>query len=188
MDPGILSLAVRDLLRDHFSGDNFPLAPFAPEDIEVLPGPNPPPYVGNRFIAVYGSQWDPASPDVNVAIDGYLGVSCTLTVRSPTFPLSVQGVQLYAKEVTGMSRICYEITKAVTMKPDLYTRLAEYSSYDSSVFEYLRWQGTDPAPIRVNADHFGAYNEHVENDLNGTQTMGYTMTVRFGNARMGHLQ
>lgn len=192
MHIGYLVLAVRNLLRRQFDEESFPQFPFKESEIEVVPQGRPPAVIGNRFIGVYGSNWAPAVPDSNIGIDTYMGVACTLTVRSTTFPQKKTGPSLYAELQCGMAAICWHIAKSVAMTGGsttdvpLFTELEALDGYEQfSIFEYLRWQGTDPEPVPVEAEWFSATNEHLA-DPRGTSIMGYTMTVRFGEARGGY--
>ena len=192
MHIGYLVLAVRNLLREKLCEASFPERPFAEAEIEVSPGGRPMSWSGERFIGVYGSNWSPAQADSNIGLDAYLGVSCTLTYRSPAIPQRKTGPHLYADLQRGMAAVCWEIAKVVSMTSGsttdvpLYTKLEELDGYEQySIFEYLRWMGTDPEPVPQYADWFSAKNEHLLDPM-GTSIMGYSMTVRFGQARGGY--
>lgn len=192
MHIGYLVLAVRDVLRDNLNAENFAVEPFEPDEIEVTPDGRPPAYMGKRFIGVSGSNWSAMTDDSNIALDGVMDVTCTYTVRSPVYPQKKTGTELYAEVLTGMAAVCFQIMKTVAMTGGsttgipLYDALKKYTSYQEfSVFEYLRWQSTDPSPQPVYDDWFTARNEHLEDEA-GMRVMGYTMAVRFGGARMGY--
>lgn len=188
MHIGYLTIAVRDMLRDYFVSDFFPDDPFTELEIEVMPDGKPPPDCGKKFLAVYGADWSPAITDNNIALDAYLGVNVTLTYRSPQIPPRGQGSHVYAQVQKGMAAICYHIMKYIPMQSadittvPLYNYLAAQEDYVLSFTEYLRWMGTDAAPVPVFEDWFSAKNEHLMDPL-GLDVMGYTMTVRFGQAR-----
>lgn len=193
MHTGLVSLAVRDLLRDSFL--NYVRFPLKANQIEVMPDIRPAPFQGNYFISVYGNDWSSVEDDTNVGLDYQLGVSCSLTFRSPTYPMKTQGIELYAKQFAGMSSVCLKIAKTVSQNTSIAARMSAFEEYldyqDSSdstyvgqMFEYLRFQGCDPNPIPVYSDHFSAKNEHLSDEA-GEAIMGYVMTVRFNRARCG---
>lgn len=189
MHIGYLAIAVRDVLRAAFLPEKNPQVYFPEKAIEVMPSGMPPPDCGDRFIAVHGSSWNPAIEDNNVALDAYLGVAVTLSCRTSWVPRQKLGTRTYADLQLGMANICHRIMVAVTMQSGsaddvpLYTALEALEGYTAGSFcEYLRWQGTDPAPIEQFGDWFTARNEHLE-DPSGMRIMGHSMTVRFGKAR-----
>lgn len=191
MHIGYLVIAVRDVLRAAFLPEKNPLLFFPEKAIDVMPSGQPPPDCGERFIAVHGSSWNPANDDANVALDAYMGVNVTLSCRTSWVPRGELGTRAYADTQLGMAQICYRIMTAVTMQAGsatdvpLFTALENLDGYVSgSIFEYLRWQGTDPAPLEQFSDWFTARNEHLE-DPAGMAIMGHSMTVRFGKARAG---
>lgn len=192
MHIGYLSLAVRDVLRENINAEKFAVEPFQPDEIEVTPDGRPPAYMGKRFIGVFGSNWSAMVEDSNTALDAVMGITCVYTVRSTVFPQKKTGPQMYAEVLTGMGAVCLQIMKTVSMvggasdKIPLFDALKRYDEYvEFSIFEYLRWQSTDPTPQPVYDDWFTARNEHTGDD-SGTQIMGYTMSVRFGGARAGY--
>jgi len=192
MHPGLACVVIRDMLRDAFA--DYASFPLESHQIEVMPDNRPPPSCGDRFIAVYGDDWNPVTDDANTGLDYYLGVSCTLTIRSPKYPTWERGKSLYAKEYTGMGSVCLKIMTTVSQEVSFLTRihaLDEYVNefydetndlYVGQVYEFPRWLGTDPSPVPAYADHFRATNEHLQ-DQGGESIMGYTMTVRFGKIR-----
>ena len=189
MHIGYLTLAVRDVLRNALSPENYQDVGFENCEIEVMPDGKPPPFVGDKFISVYGSDWSPAIEDNNVALDAYLGVTCQLTYRTAYVPPDAVGTHSYANVQLGMTEVCWRIMKALSMQSGsetdvpLYTALTKITGYAPNSFvEYLRWAGTDAAPIPVYGDWFSGVNEHL-NDENGLSMVGYTMSVRFSKAR-----
>lgn len=192
MHMGYLTLAARDVLRSALSPENYQDVGFEDCEIDVMPDGKPPPFVGDKFIAVFGSEWSPAIEDQNVAIDAYLGITCQLTYRTAYVPPDALGTHTYANVQLGMTEVCWRIMKALSMQAGstvdvpLYTALTKITGYAPYSFvEYLRWSGTDPAPIPVYADWFSGVNEHQEDD-NGLAIVGYTMSVRFSKARSVH--
>ena len=191
MHMGYLVRAVRDVIRDALDSDSFVLGNWRDDEIDIMPDGKPPPWIGDKFIAVYGTDWAPAVDDTNVGLDAYLGVACTLTYRSPRVPQSKIGNVLYADLSTGMSEVCWRIMKSVAMQGSsttevpLFTKLAAIPGFTANSFsEYLRWKSTDPSPVPVYAEWFTAVNQNLDDPL-GLDVMGYTMTVRFGDARTG---
>ena len=148
MHIGYLTLACRDLLRDYLKAEGSQAIaelPFIDEEIQVMPQGRPPAVVGDKFIGIYGSSWEPAVIDSNVAIDAYLGVTCVLTVRSSIYPQE-KLEDLYADVSVGMSAIAVAIMKSLAQNTALYTYMNTYTNYNGWTFEYLRWLGTDPEP------------------------------------------
>lgn len=192
MHIGYLALAVRNLLREYLNNENFPDNPFKESEIEVTPQGKPFAFNGQQFLGVYGSSWSPATQDSNIGLDAYMGINVVLTVRSPVFSQKKTGVEMYANLQCGMAAICWHIAKSVAMTSGsttgvpLYAHLAALEGYvPYSIFEYLRWSGTDPEPIPAYQEWFTATNEHL-NDPLGQSIMGYTMSVRFAEARGGY--
>lgn len=192
MHIGYLVLAVRDVLRNNLNAENFAVEPFEPDEIEVTPDGRPPAYMGRRFIGVYGNNWSAMTEDSNTALDPVMGVTCVYTVRSPIYTQKKTGTVLYAEVLTGMTAVCWQIMKTVSMvggatdKIPLFDALNRYDGYQEfSIYEYLRWQSTDAMPQPVYDDWFTAQNEHLEDEA-GMRIMGYTMSVRFGGARGGY--
>ncbi len=187
MHPGYLTIACRELLRDYLRSDATTAIldlPFVDEEIQVTPKGRPPAVMGDKFIGIYASSWEPALVDANVAIDAYLGVSCVLTFRSTVYPQE-QLEELYADVTVGMSAVCLKIMQCLAQNTSLYTELAELTNYSTYwTFEFLRWMGTDAEPVEVYEDWFSAKDEHLLDPM-GQSIMGYTMTVRFGQARAG---
>lgn len=197
MHPGLLCLAVRELLVDHFA--SYARLPLSNDVIKVMPDGKPPAYQGDWFIAVYGTDWSAVNDDVNRGLDYYLGVSCTLTRRMPYVPQDKRGPEIYAKDYVGMSAVCLRIIRAVALKTELFVKLQDldefqtysdeensYASLVGNTYEYLRFQRCDPAPVPVGGDWFSAKNEHLADEA-GETIMGYTMTVDFGKSRCGVL-
>lgn len=192
MHLGYLTLAVRNLLREYLGDGNFPANPFQESEIDVSPQGKPFAFNGQQFIGVYGASWSPATQDSNIGLDAYMGVNVVLTVRSPVFPQKKTGTEMYANLQCGMAAICWQIAKSVAMTSGsttgvpLYDHLLALEGYEQySIFEYLRWAGTDPEPIPAYQEWFSATNEHLGDPL-GQPIMGYTMTVRFAEARGGY--
>lgn len=187
MHIGYLTLACRDILRDYLRGDASTAIPdlaFVDEEIQVTPQGRPPAVAGDKFIGIYGTSWEPAVVDSNVAIDAYMGVACVLTIRSSIYPQE-KLEELYADVTVGMSAVCVAIMQALAQNPNIYTYLSNYVNYKSYwTFEYLRWLGTDAEPFQVGDDWFSAKDEHLSDPM-GQSIMGYTMSVRFGQARAG---
>lgn len=187
MHIGYLTLACRDMLRDYLRGNAATAIPdlaFIDEEIQVTPQGRPPSVAGDKFIGIYGSAWEPAVLDSNVAIDAYMGITCVLTVRSTIYPQE-KLEELYADVTVGMSAVCVGIMKALAQNANLYTYLGQYIDYKTYwTFEYLRWIGTDPEPLQVGDEWFTAKDEHLS-DPSGQGIMGYMMSVRFGQARAG---
>lgn len=187
MHIGYLTLACRDLLRDYLKADGTNAIldlPFIDEEIQVMPEGRPPAVAGDKFIGIYGSSWEPAVFDSNVAIDAYLGVTCVISVRSTIYPQE-KLEDLYADVSVGMSAIAVAIMKSLAQNTALYTYLGQYVDYKTYwTFEYLRWAGTDPEPQERGDEWFSAKNQHLL-DPAGQDIMGYTMAVRFAQARAG---
>jgi len=187
MHPGYLTIACRELLRDYLkAGATTAIIdmPFVDEEIQITPRGKPPAVMGDKFIGIYANSWEPAVLDSNVAIDAHLGVSCVLSVRSSIYPQE-KLEELYADVSVGMSAVCLKIMQCLAQNTALYTKLGELTDYASYwTFEYLRWTGTDAEPQEAFEDWFSAKDEHLL-DPAGQGIMGYTMTVRFGNARAG---
>jgi len=187
MHIGYLTLACRDLLRDYLRyGGTYAIQdlPFVDEEIQVMPEGRPPAVAGDKFIGIYGSSWEPAVMDSNVAIDAYMGINCTISVRSTIYPQE-KLEDLYADVSVGMSAIAVAIMKSLAQNTAIYTYLSSYTNYQTYwTFEYLRWLGTDPEPQERGDEWFTAKNQHLL-DPAGQDIMGYIMTVRFGQARAG---
>ena len=190
---GLLCNACVELLQEAFDQTASPRLYFPREVIKIMPDSKPPPYEGDYFLAVYGSSFGSALDDGNVSLDAYMGISVTLTLRTPKYPMGKIGSEAYAKAYRGMSSIMWKIMKTLDKKPALLTKVAAYEEYDlirdegGQLFEYLRWANTDAAPLPVYDEHFSAYNEHL-NDQAGLAIMGHTMTANFDRARAGNLQ
>lgn len=185
-----LLLAARNALRKALNDDNYPQNPFLSTEIEISPDGKPFPACGNKFIGITGTSFEPAEPDNNVSIDAYLGFTCVLTYRTAVYPQKKLWLA-YADFQHGMSAVCWRIMTTLaamgreTDSVSIFTELALLDGYVAgTIFEYPRWFGTDPEPIAQDAEWFSAFNQNV-NDVNGQGVMGYTMSVRFGNARCG---
>jgi len=200
MHPGMLCTVVRTVLRSWFK-DNI-RCPINLESIEIMPDEKPTTFSGDTFISIYGSDWSPVTDDVNVAMDYYLGVTCTITRRTTAVPMWQVGPSSYAKAYDGLSATVVEIMRALSHKTSVLQalwQLPEYKFYAGDMtdpiranvigelFEFLRFQGADANPQPVFADHFRAKNEHLAAEA-GESIMGYTMSVTFGKARCGIFQ
>jgi hypothetical protein len=178
MSLGRLLVAVRDTLRTELVDWD---QPFAPQDILVMPGPEPAPYCGQHFISVYGLSWIAGGEsDNHRGLDELYGISCALSSRSPVYPPDRRGDELYVKLYTGMEDICRKIMIAVHQSivvqqawDALLIGKTRQTSYHLST-EYLRWQDTDAAPQVVDGTWFSAAPD---------EAAGLVMEVRFSKAR-----
>lgn len=178
MSLAYLLVAVRDQLRDNL----FP--EFETLDILVMPGPEPPPYCGQKFISVYGIGWEAGPDDDQVmGLDEVYSVSCAVTYRAPSTPFDRRGDELYIKSLTGMEKTCREIIRYVHQNLDVFnswvSMVESYSKVSTPDLpvEYLRFTGVDPAPIPQDGSWFSAEPEDAA---------GMVMEVRFSGARTLH--
>ena len=190
---GILCEACVEVLRDAFDPVTNARQPLHRELIDVMPDEKPPPFIGDYFLAVYGSDFSSPLEDANMALHASMSISVTLTMRSTPIPMDQMGRQLYVKRWTGMSSIMWKVMRTLDKNINIFAIIAAHPEfavlYDEGAraFEFLRWRSTDANPRPAYQEHFSATNEHLE-DESGTGIMGYTMTANFGGFRVSNPQ
>jgi hypothetical protein len=186
MSLGRLLFAVRGILRTGL--ENW-YTPFTSEEIQIMPGAEPPAYSGQKFISIHGLNWDTGqSDDMHLGLDEVYGFACTLSMRSPVVPYDRQGPELYIKSFIGMEDICRRIIVLLHQSIPLIQSWDELILEDADILkttlvneytvnlstEYPRWVNCDAAPEPVDGSWFSA---------DPMEAAGLVMQVRFGQAR-----
>ena len=173
-----LLVAVRDTLRSTLQLDNQTCRITAR-------GPKPPPGCGDRFIAVFGLDWNPIDYYSNLAIDETYSVACGITYRAPYVPYDNEGEQLYVEAAESIESLARQIMATVHQNYDPILKqanaylTAKGSTYN--IFEPLRWQTTDAQPTPVGPDWFMA--SRGKSESGGDEVAGLVMQVNFSGAR-----
>lgn len=166
-------LAVRNELRTALA-----IAPFsfAADEIMLMPGPEPAAYMGQEFISIYGTGWEPVDIDSNRAIDEGFSISAVLSRKSGFSPYDRQGAKLYAEISTSMDATCNRIMTTIDKSIAVMTVANTLMTGTNRALEYFRWLYTDPQPIPVPPSWFGATDDKKPIE-------GYIQEVKFGQAR-----
>ena len=145
-------------------------------EVEVMPGPEPPPACGKRFISLYGTSWAPGpdGSDWNQGVLEEYGMGCGVTLRKSAIPYDRAGENIYISASLSLEDICRQIVASIHQSVAIYTVANAAMSGTDKVVEYFRWEGTDPNPRIVDADWFSSPSSSEE--------VGYFMEVRFAGA------
>ena len=173
MSIGRLMLSVRDQLRLKQELED--------SECQVMPGPEPAPSCGQRFVSVYAHSWNASPDDFNVSegLVEWYGVSCAVTFRSAHVPFDRLGEELFIKKFIGIEDFCRQIIANVHLNQDILLRTNELIEDElgqttaTGMVEQLRWASTDASPATMSGDWFGA------GDMDSA---GLLMEVRFEQA------
>ena len=175
MSLGRLLLSVRDTLREKLTLNSL--------ECEVMPGPEPSPSCGQKFISVYGTNWSSSSGSEyadRAVLESY-DIACAVTFRSNYVPYDRLGEALYVNRLIGMEDYCRQIIDIIHINQDINDKtdiLIDEDYGDNAVaphgmVEYLRWSYCDSNPKPVTGSWFSA------EDTSGS---GLVMEVRFNSA------
>lgn len=182
MSLGRLLIATRDHLRAELA--------LSEDECQVMPGPEPPPACGQKFISIYGSNWSASSDDVyqDQGIYESYDIVCAITFRSSYVPFDKLGEALYVKRLVGIEDFCRKVMVKVHNSQEINTlvdtMLEEDHPHQESGYgiqisghhkmvEYLRWASTDPNPLPVTGSWFNS---------DETSASGLVMECRFNQA------
>jgi len=131
-----------------------------------MPGPEPPPSCGQKFISVYGSSWSASGEDIyqDQGIYESYDLVCAVTFRSSYVPFDLLGEELYVKRLLGIEDFCRKVIRHVHNSTAINGKvndmlLADFETSDKSphaMVEYLRWVSTDPNPLPVTGTWFNS--------------------------------
>lgn len=171
MSLGRLLIATRDHLRAELS--------LSEDECQVMPGPEPPPACGQKFVSVYGSNWSASADDVyqDQGIYESYDIVCAVTFRSSYVPFDKLGEALYVKRLVGIEDFCRKVMVKVHNSQEINTlvdtMLGEDHTTHHKMVEYLRWASTDPNPLPVTGSWFNS---------DETSASGLVMECRFNQA------
>ena len=170
MSLGSLMLVARNRLRTDLS--------FEDASIMVMPGPEPAPYAGQKFISIYGTQWSPGELDLNEGLDEQYAFSCTLSVRSSVSPFDRYGNDQYVQDTIGMEDVLRSIIISLHQSCSLIGAWDTLMAGQGT--EFPRWTRCDPVPQIVDGSWWKS-----EPDFRSSPegAAGLVMSVDFGNAR-----
>lgn len=103
MSQRTLALAVRDRIRAALG--------LTQDAVEVMLDGMPPPWCGEQFIAVHPGEWFGQSDDDD--LDERVGISVTVTRRSPYAPQDEQGVEVWSRAQDGLDVTLRKVVAAV---------------------------------------------------------------------------
>ena len=166
-------LSVRDHLRIQMDLED--------EECHVMPGPEPMPSCGQKFIAVYGHSWNASPDDFNAseALVEWYGFTCAVSFRSSYVPFDRFGEELYVKALTGIEDFCREIMGNLHLNQSILNATNALINSEQNPFhrdgmlEQPRWASTDANPMLVGGDWFSASPDDMA---------GLVMEVRFEQA------
>ena len=148
-----------------------------------MPGPEPPPSCGQKFISVYGSSWSASGEDIyqDQGIYETYDLICAVTFRSSYVPFDLLGEELYVKRMLGIEDFCRRVIGHVHNSAAINTKVDEMLVDDfetdaktpHAMVEYLRWVSTDPNPLPVTGSWFNS---------DETSSSGLVMECRFNQA------
>ena len=176
MSIGRLLLAVRNQIRTGLS--------LTDQECDVMPGPEPPPACGEKFVSIYGSSWSAGGEDIyqDRGIYETYDIVCAVTFRSAYAPFDRLGTDVYVKRLLGIEDFCRKVMKQVHHNTAINTAVDTMISDDhdnpptftpSGMVEYLRWVSTDPNPLPVTGSWFNS---------DEAASSGLVMEVRFNQA------
>ena len=173
MSIGRLLLAVRDQLRTDLS--------LGSRECDVMPGPEPPPACGEKFVSIYGSSWSAGGEDIyqDRGIYETYDIVCAVTFRSAYAPFDRLGTDVYVKRLLGIEDFCRKVMGSIHLNQAVNTAVDTMLATDHGetdhhkMVEYLRWVSTDPNPLPVTGSWFNS---------DEATSSGLVMEVRFNQA------
>lgn len=174
--------AVRNRLRSECG--------FRPEECRVMPGANPPPVAGDRFISVFGLEWAPGDPDLNRGIDEFYGVGVALSIRCGWTQYDDIAEELFIKTGLGADAILRKINAVIHQSYEVINGanaiipggLVAGAPTAIAIVEPLRWSGGDATPMLVGDDWFQG-GELVQKNKTDSGIAGLVLQTNFSRAR-----
>ena len=155
MSLGRLLIATRDHLRSELDLGDL--------ECNVMPGPEPPPSCGQRFVSVYGSNWSAVSDDIqaDLGVHESYDIVCAVTFRSSYVPFDKLGESLYTKRLVGIEDFCRKVMGKVHRNQTILQNVNsmiedDHTSSSGGMLEQLRWVSTDPTPLPVTGTWFNS--------------------------------
>ena len=148
--------------------------------VQLAPGRPDPGFGGQRYLAIWGSQWNQGapgiSPDVQLALAETYGVTLTLTHRLEFTPEDNIPETVYYTALTGMVDVARKAMLAIHQNNTLWgaANTAISASGTDSFISWLNFEGADASPREVGADWFSESPD--------ANSMGLVMDIRFGGA------
>lgn len=148
---------------------------YAESDVLVQNDGQPPPTVGNQFIAVHGTSWKPNIVDQNQGIDEVADLTVTITARMQAIPYDIRGQEIYIRKSLELENVA-QIVK-INLHQN-YTLIASANALLTGVdkiVEPLRWLGGDAQPKYASNRWFSSEDDN--------EYAGLILTLQFGRAR-----
>lgn len=174
MSAAALLKSVRNWVRSNLDLDD--------QTCRIMPGPQPPPWCGERFLSIYPRDWRPGDPDLNRGIDEYFDVAIAVTYRISYSPYDEHGEEPMLEGLESLEAVLRKLLPihqnidimqaANTLLPD-----ADLTTVYPFI-EPLRWQGCDAAPTYVSQQWF-----HADQEDGDDPYAGMVQEIRFGEAR-----
>lgn len=188
MSMAALCIATRNLLRENLGGF-YTSKEMREANCRVMPDEKPAPNCGEEFISIYGSHHRPRAHHLLSAIEEEFGVTVAITRRVRVIPTDQRGetgwihdrdpYYRYWKSLEARAR---EIVGLVDKNYQLLVNANKLFSANFGFSEPLVWQGNDPAPVELKADHFHSLGEEVPFGTEGDPTYGFLLRVYFSGA------
>lgn len=150
--------------------------PLSGKEMEILPDLRPPPYCGDRFLAIVGDDWSAVpDDDQHRGLCEQFGVVLCLTFRTSSLTYASTGQTAYIESASAMEPIIRRIIASLHQNVDLLTRANRLLPSSAPLLTYLRWKGCDPRPTIRGPDWFWS-------DTIKPNNVGLSWNVSFGNA------
>lgn len=161
--------------------ESWPDLGLTPNEIEILPGPQPPPMAGERFLSLYSHEWQPGpDADQHRGLCERFGIGCTYTLRCPELFYAQTGRKAYTNAGPTLEGVIRKVILALHQNVDLIVLANTHLAGDSDQIQtYLRWQGCDPTPTWRDAAWF--WSDPSNKSLAMTQ-VGFSWSCYFGQA------
>lgn len=172
-------LGARDVLRAAFTNILIVDPVWEAESIDIQPGPRPDPFCGQKFIALYGTSWQPEQLDQNQGLDEVFGIAAAISFRAGYVPDDRQGTELYVKLGSGLCQIARLVNAKLHQSYEAMGVMNAYLTTPNEIVEPLRWLGTDPSPREVDDIWFGVDPENARDNF----VAGLVLETRLGMAR-----
>lgn len=135
-------LATRNKLREELK--------FSDNEICITEREGRPPATGwNTFIAIWGTDWRPDEPDLDLGLSELYSFSVTITQRVNAIAQDRIGTDMYVSENLETEKVVRKIIIAIHKQYDIITAandLIDAETYNQ-IMEPFRWRGGDAVPI-----------------------------------------
>lgn len=138
MSLAALLTAVRNQLRTKMG--------LSPLECDCQGKGQPPPIVGERYIAVHPTGWGPGDSRIDHGLDEVYRVTCTITKRISAVPKDRIPSEVFLKTLTGLEALARLAMKHVHQNYDVMNAANDLISGSDKLMQPLFWDGNDVPP------------------------------------------